>query len=86
VAGSREGRIVLAAHRGIADTEHGGRYTVKVYHSEKVREGQAEEGRTEPESWRHSVIELRPLNPEFEVLLLSPDDEVAIIAELIEVL
>ena len=86
VTGSREGRIVLASHRGIADAEHGGRYTVKVYHSEKVQEAGADEGQADPESRRHDAIELRPINSEFETLSLSPDDEVAIVAELIEVL
>ena len=42
--------------------------------------------RSDPESWRHGAIELRPINPEFEVLRLSPDDGVAIVAELVEVL
>jgi type I restriction enzyme R subunit len=86
VVGSREGRIVLAAHRGVADAEHGGRYTVKVYHSEKVQEAGGDADEVDAETWRHVAIELRPLNPEFEVLRLSPDDEVAIVAELVEVL
>lgn len=78
VAGSREGRVVLAAHQGFADAEHGGRYTVKVYHSEKMPESDGE--------WRHRSIELRPINPEFDALQLSPDDEVAVLAELLDVL
>lgn len=67
------------------------RYTVKVYHSEKahgekVQEAEADEGGSDAETWRHGSIDLRPINPEFEVLSLSHDDEVAIVTELIEVL
>ena len=86
MAGSREGRIVLASHRGIADAEHGGRYTVKVYRSEKVKQAGEEEGQSDSESWHHGAIELRPINSEFETLSLSPDDDIAIVAELDEVL
>lgn len=34
--GSREGKTVLVQHRDIEDPDHGGTYTVKIYHSEKV--------------------------------------------------
>ncbi|MEM6794140.1 MAG: S24 family peptidase, partial [Acidobacteriota bacterium] len=86
VAGSREGRVVLASHRGVADAEHGGRYTVKVYHSEKVQGVEADGDPADPESWRHGAIELRPINPKYQTLSLSSEDDVAIVAELIEVL
>jgi hypothetical protein len=36
--GSRNGKIVLVQHRDIQDPDHGGTYTVKTYHSEKVEE------------------------------------------------
>jgi superfamily II DNA or RNA helicase/diadenosine tetraphosphate (Ap4A) HIT family hydrolase/HKD family nuclease len=52
-AGSREGRIVLVQFHSMADTEGGGRYTLKKYHSEKIM---TEEG------WSHQRIELCPLN------------------------
>ena len=35
-AGSRQGKVVLAQHRDIQDSETDGRYTVKVYESEKA--------------------------------------------------
>jgi len=78
--GSRNGRIVLAQHHGISDPEHGGRYTVKRYRSEKVA---SEEG-----SWRHVRVVLEPFNRDFAPIVLEVDDEhdVAIVAELIEVL
>ncbi len=34
--GSRNGKIVLVQHRDIEDPDHGGTYTVKTYHSEKI--------------------------------------------------
>ena len=36
--GSRNGKIVLVQHRDIEDPDHGGTYTVKTYHSEKIEE------------------------------------------------
>ena len=51
--GSREGRTVLVQFHSMSDPEGGGRYTVKIYHSEKIM---TEEG------WSHQQIELRPLN------------------------
>ena len=33
--GGRSGKVVLVQHRNIEDPDHGGTYTVKVYHSEK---------------------------------------------------
>jgi uncharacterized protein len=34
--GTRNGKVVLVQHREIEDPDHGGSYTVKVYHSEKT--------------------------------------------------
>lgn len=34
--GTREGKVVLVQHRDIEDPDHGGSYTVKIYHSEKI--------------------------------------------------
>ena len=36
--GNRNGKIVLVQHRDIEDPDHGGTYTVKTYHSEKIEE------------------------------------------------
>jgi hypothetical protein len=38
LGGSRNGKIVLVQHRVIEDPDHGGTYTVKTYHSEKIEE------------------------------------------------
>lgn len=80
--GTRQGRVVLAGHREISDSELGGHYTLKVYQSEKqsLPDG----------TWRHRRIILEPdsTEPGFEAITLEnvPEGEFTIIAELIEVL
>ena len=82
-AGSREGKVVVVQHRGIADPETGGQYTVKVYASEKEP---AEDG-----GWRHQRVTLRPDSdrPEFEAIeirLGEGEDGFAVVAEMLMVL
>ena len=60
-AGSRNGEIVLSQSREY-DSEYGGKYTIKRYHSEKA---------VTEEGWQHSKIELQPLNPDFEPIELD---------------
>jgi DUF2075 family protein len=81
--GTREGKVVVVQHRNIDDPETGGRYTVKLYRSEKV---QAEDG-----GWRHSRITLSPDSdrPEFQPIRIdvADDDEgFSVVAELLHVL
>ncbi|BAL94226.1 DNA/RNA helicase domain-containing protein [Rubrivivax gelatinosus] len=81
--GTRQGKVVVAQHRSIDDPELGGRYTVKVYSSEKVTDGDG--------GWRHLRITLRPDSdrPEYrpiELDLSDADDPVVIVAELLDVL
>ena len=81
--GTREGKVVVVQHRSIADPETGGRYTVKVYASEKV---QAEDG-----GWRHERITLRPDSdrPGFEpieISLLEGEEGFSVVAEMLMVL
>ncbi|MCB9524262.1 MAG: DEAD/DEAH box helicase family protein [Myxococcales bacterium] len=80
--GTRQGKVVLAQHRDIDDPELGGRYTVKVYESEKVA--------TDDGGWRHAVIRLKPDSddPASEAIVLEDieEGELSIIAELVEVL
>jgi len=80
VEGSRQGRIVVVEHRSISDPDTGGSYTVKRYESEKVADPDG--------GWRHDQIRLLPDAdaPGYEPIVLSPDAEVRVIAELIEVL
>lgn len=65
-AGSRNGEIVLTQSSEYDDA-YGGRYTIKRYHSEKT---------VTDEGWQHSKVELQPLNPDFEPIELSEDDDV----------
>ena len=52
---------------------------VKRYESEKAAEG---------DSWRHATITLKPVNPDFRPIVLTgaEDEQVQVIAELVEVL
>jgi type III restriction enzyme len=77
--GSRQGRRLLVWNRGLDDPATGGHYTLKVYTSEKVAD---EDG-----GWHHSRIVLKPLNPAYEPIVLTPDSEedVVAIAEFVEV-
>ena len=78
--GSRQGRIVLVQHRDVVDAETGGSYTLKVYESERVADGEG--------SWHHSKVRLLPINREYEPIELQDveDNDVAVIAEFVEVL
>jgi uncharacterized protein len=81
--GSRQGKVVVVQHRSISDPETGGRYTIKLYSSEKVA---AEDG-----SWRHERISLNPDTDRlgYEPIVLevgASDCEFAVIAELLTVL
>jgi len=81
-AGSRGDNVVLAQHRDIHDSEHGGQYTVKVYGSEKEY--------FDDETWRHKRVTLKPssTDPSFQPIVLKDleEGELTIVAELVEVL
>ncbi len=79
VEGTRQGKIVLAQLRDATDPETGQRYTVKRYKSRKAKDG---------DSWRHEEIILDPVNQNFEQMVITgtDEDELHVIAELIEVL
>ncbi len=79
VGGTRQGKTVLVQMRDASDPESGERYTVKRYDSKKSGEGS---------SWRHTKITLKPINPDFEpiVLTVSDDRDSQVIAEVVEVL
>jgi SOS-response transcriptional repressor LexA len=80
VQGSRNGKTLLVQHHDISDPDTGGAYTVKRYRSQKAV---APDG-----SWAHTSIRLEPENPHYDPIALTPRDEgeVAVIAELIDVL
>jgi len=79
VEGTRQGKTVLVQLRDATDPETSQRYTVKRYESEKAAKG---------DSWRHERITLKPVNPEFEPIVLKGKDEgeLQVIAECVEVL
>lgn len=79
VEGTRQGKTVLVQLRDASDPETGQRYTVKRYDSEKVRDG---------DTWRHAQITLKPVNPDFDAIILSRENEgeLKVVAELVEVL
>lgn len=77
LAGSREGKIVLAQLHDATDPEGGGSYTVKRYHSEKV---------AEDDEWRHTRVVLASINREIEDIELAPGQDVDVFAEFVTVL
>jgi len=72
--GSREGRIVLVQFNSRGDLENGGRFTVKKYHSDK---SVTEDG------WKHEQIELLPLNPDYDPIIVAPHEgpEMVVVGE-----
>jgi SOS-response transcriptional repressor LexA len=79
VTGTRQGKTVLVQMRDATDPETGQRYTVKRYESEKTKDA---------DSWRHAKITLKPVNPDFQDIVLSGAEQgqLQVVAELIEVL
>jgi uncharacterized protein len=81
-AGTRQGKVVLAQHRDIADTDTGGHYTVKRYESTKkvLADG----------TWRHMSIILKPdtTSSGYEPFVFDEEKStgVKVIAELVAVL
>lgn len=71
---------VLVWHSGISDPLTGGHYTLKVYTSKKAISGD--------DTWRHVRVTLKPLNPDFEEITLTPvdEDDVRVIGEFVSVL
>ena len=80
--GTRNGKVVVAQHRSIADPESGGSFTIKVYSSSKVV---APDG-----AWRHTEVRLEPDSDRdgFEPIVIrtTEDAEFEIVAEFLTVL
>src|SRR5215467_917969 len=77
IAGSRQGKIVLAALRDAADPEDGGAHTVKVYR----RVAQAHVGND-----ASPRVHLESLNAVFAPIELPPDEDVVVAAEFVRVI
>lgn len=75
--GSREGKVVLVESVRVRDPETSARYTVKRYHSEKEL---FDDG-----TWRHKRITLKPVNSEFEDIVIEDADpaELRVAAEFV---
>lgn len=81
--GTRQGKVVVVQHRSITDPDTGGRYTVKLYASEKIA---SDDG-----GWVHERITLRPDSDQagFEPIVLQlrdGQDALTVVGELLTVL
>ena len=80
--GTRQGKVVLVAHRDIQDPDTGARYTIKVYESEKII--------SEDDSWQHLHIRLKPDSnmPGYKAMEFDGDTAgtLKVVAELVAVL
>ncbi len=79
--GTKNNRVVIVHHRDIQDQDTGSSYTIKLYSSEKVTDG---------EEWRHSRIVLRPASYSNDYTdLVFHDDalvDLKVVGELVAVL
>lgn len=66
VAGSRQGKIVLVQHTNYYDPDYSGAYSIKEYSSSKSYD--------EFGNWQHEKIELKPLNRDYNPIILTPED------------
>lgn len=73
--GTREGKVLLVQHREIQDTELGGHFTVKRYHSEKAQHPDG--------TWEHTRIVLSPDTTAegYEPIVIEDASELRVIAE-----
>lgn len=78
--GTRQGKVVLAQHRDIADPETGGSYTIKVYSSQKEAIG------TDETQNLQIVLSPHSTDTSFQPIVLSAGSQATILAELILVL
>lgn len=79
--GSRQGKVVVVQHRSIDDPETGGRFTIKVYSSEKTA--------TADGGWEHQRITLNPDSdrPDFQPIVIdaaaAAESDLKVIAEFV---
>lgn len=81
-AGTRQGKVVVVQHRSIDDPDTGGRYTIKIYGSEKLQS---------EDVWRHEQITLTPDSDreDYRPVVItreSEDDGFRVIAEFLMIL
>lgn len=74
VVGSRNNKIVLVQHHSIFDPDNFGNYTIKIYSSEKKYDKETGE-------WSHEKIILKPINSEFDPIIIEEDDNFLVVGE-----
>lgn len=79
-AGTRQGKVLLVQHRSTHDPDTGGAYSIKKYSSEKSYDDSG--------VWQHEKIVLKPLNPDYESIVITENDDssFSVVAELVKVL
>ena len=65
-AGSRQGKIVLVQHLNYYDADYSGAYSIKEYSSYKTYD--------ENGYWQHEKIELKPLNKDYDSIIINVTD------------
>lgn len=76
VVGSRNNKIVLVQHNSYYDSENEGSYSIKQYASKKIFDKETGE-------WMHEQILLKPLNPAYDPILITDDDDFMVIGEFV---
>ena len=76
VKGSRQNKIVLVQHNQYYDSVYEGSYSIKKYSSEKVFDKITGE-------WKHEQIILKPLNNEYENIIIKEEDGFVVVGEFI---
>lgn len=79
LVGSRNDKIVLVQHNDFFDSENGGCFSIKKYTSEKEFDPETGE-------WKHERIVLRPLNEDFEPIVLDPDGDFVVVGAFVGVI
>ena len=74
MVGSRNDKIVLVQHNDHFDSENGGCYSIKKYTSEKAFDNTTGE-------WKHEQIVLKPLNADYNPIILKPDGDFVVVGE-----
>jgi DUF2075 family protein len=76
VVGSRQNKIVLVQHNNFYDSENEGSYSIKKYTSEKVIDEKTGQ-------WQHEKIILKPVNIEYDNIIIQDEDGFVVVGEFI---
>jgi len=78
VVGSRNNKIVLVQHSDYFDAENEGSYSIKKYTSEKAYDKETGE-------WVHERIILKPINKEYDAIILDSNEQFIVVGEFLGV-